>query len=210
MVLSHTAQKTLIINRIGKGGNAIASIHLSVHLSICFHSVFVTKWLLTLNFCVWVDNDHSLQGIEGQSHRSSSRSWVRLMRSVRPLLRAVYYSLCLLLVCCGWRVIAACTAGPHWQSILLSHRTSDSWKSPNKGKYDVHHSGAPGIVHHIGLLLGSVGFRLGLWWWLGLGLGMGLAIWWIIPIAPLTGLSVLLFWWKNTYFLWCCYLAVFL
>ena len=63
----------------------------SVRLSIrCFHSIFRTNWPLTLNFCMWVDHDYSSQGIEGQGHRSWSRSWVRLMWSVRPWSRAVF------------------------------------------------------------------------------------------------------------------------
>ena len=61
----------------------------SVCLSVCFHSIVGTNWPLTLKFFVWVGHDHSSQGIEGQSDRSRSMSWVRLMRSVRPRLTAV-------------------------------------------------------------------------------------------------------------------------
>ena len=51
---------------------------ISIRLSICFHSILWTNWPLTLNLCMWVGNDHSLQGNEG--HRSRLRwSWVRLM-----------------------------------------------------------------------------------------------------------------------------------
>jgi len=49
----------------------------SICLSVCFHSIFGTDWPLTVNTCVWVGHDHSSQGIEGQGHRSRSRSWVR-------------------------------------------------------------------------------------------------------------------------------------
>jgi len=70
----------VIVDCYSKGGNAIAS----VRLSVCFHSVFRTNWPLTLNSCMWIGHDHSSQGIESQGHRSRSKSWVRLMRSVRP------------------------------------------------------------------------------------------------------------------------------
>ena len=54
----------------------------------------------------------------------------------------------LLMIGGGWYVIAECSAGPHWQSILLTHRTSYSWKSPNKGE-----------MHFI------MGLLLLLFWW---------------------------------------------
>ena len=46
--------------------------------------MFKTGWSLTLNFCVWVGHDYSLQGIEDQGHMSESVSWVGLMRLVQP------------------------------------------------------------------------------------------------------------------------------
>ena len=66
-------------------------MQLPICLSICFHSIFATNWPLTLNFCLWVGHDHSSQGIEGQHHRSRSRSWVRLMQSVWPQSMAVFF-----------------------------------------------------------------------------------------------------------------------
>ena len=54
--------KTVVTDRVSTGGNAIASIRLSA----CFHSIFVTDWPFTLNFCMSVGHDHSSQGIEGQ------------------------------------------------------------------------------------------------------------------------------------------------
>ena len=62
----------------------------SVCPSVCFHSIFGTDLLLTLNLCTWVVHDHSCQGIECQGHMSRLRSWVTLMRSVRPRWRAVF------------------------------------------------------------------------------------------------------------------------
>ena len=56
---------------------------LYVYPSICFHSVFGTDWLLTLNFCVWVGHDCS-------SRDWRSRSVIRPMQSVRPRLRTVF------------------------------------------------------------------------------------------------------------------------
>ena len=43
---------------------------MSVCPSICFHSIFGNDWLLTLNVCVPVGHDSSLQGIEGQGRGS--------------------------------------------------------------------------------------------------------------------------------------------
>ena len=58
----------------------------SVCLSVCFNSIFGINWPLTLNFCTWVGHDHISQVIE--SH--DNRSWVMLMRLVRPRSRAVF------------------------------------------------------------------------------------------------------------------------
>ena len=41
----------------------------SVPLSVCFKSIFRTDRLLTLNFCVWVCHDHSLQEIKYQGRQ---------------------------------------------------------------------------------------------------------------------------------------------
>ena len=57
----------------------------------CIFSIFRTDWPLTSIYCMWVDRDHGSQEIEGQGHRSRSRSWVRLMRSVWPQSRAVCF-----------------------------------------------------------------------------------------------------------------------
>ena len=59
----------------------------SVRPSVSFHSIFGSDWPLTLNDCVWVVLEHISQRIEDQGHRS--KSWVRLMRSIRPRSRAV-------------------------------------------------------------------------------------------------------------------------
>jgi len=80
----------LITNCINEAGNAITSIYPFVCLSICFHSVFQTDWLLNLNVCVWVGHDHSLQEIEDQDYRARSESWIRLTQSVQPRSRAVF------------------------------------------------------------------------------------------------------------------------
>jgi len=78
----------MFIDRISEAGNAIPSVRpsvcFSVHLSIHLFPLCRTDWPLTLNFCMWVGYDRSSQGIEGQGHRSRSRSWVRLLRLVRP------------------------------------------------------------------------------------------------------------------------------
>ena len=66
--------RIVVTDRISKGGNVIASVRPSACPSVC--SIFGTDWLLTLNFCVWVDHDRSLQVIEGRGHRSRSRWWV--------------------------------------------------------------------------------------------------------------------------------------
>ena len=58
--------------------------------SLCFHS-YLWNWLtVDLELCMPEGNDHRSQGIEDQGHRSRSR--VRLLRSVRPRLRAVFTS----------------------------------------------------------------------------------------------------------------------
>ena len=44
------------------GGNANYAITSSVRPSVCFHSIFWTDWLLTVNFCVPVGHDRSSQG----------------------------------------------------------------------------------------------------------------------------------------------------
>jgi len=61
------------------------SIRRSVRPSVGIFSTFWTDGPLTLVFCiwVWVGHDHGSQGIEGQDHRSISRAWVKLMRSIR-------------------------------------------------------------------------------------------------------------------------------
>ena len=68
---------------------AYSRCHASLYKSSCnLSGVSIgSDWPLTLNFCMWVD--HSSQGIDGQGH--GSRWWARLMRSVRPRLRAVFF-----------------------------------------------------------------------------------------------------------------------
>ena len=68
--VSNNYWQCFVTDRISESGNAIA-------LSIC------------LTFCLLVDHDHGSQGIIGQGHRS--RSWVRLMRSAWPRLKAVCF-----------------------------------------------------------------------------------------------------------------------
>ena len=52
--------------RVSESGSTVASVCLSVHLSICFHFVFWTDYPLTLTFCMGMGHDHSSPGIEGQ------------------------------------------------------------------------------------------------------------------------------------------------
>ena len=53
---------------ISTGGNAIASVHLSIRLSVCFYSNFWTEWPLTLTFCF-----HSSSGVESRRSRPNFR-----------------------------------------------------------------------------------------------------------------------------------------
>jgi len=59
----------IITDCASMGGNAIASIH----LSIFFHSIFWTNWPLALIFCTCVGHYHGSQMTETESHRSRSR-----------------------------------------------------------------------------------------------------------------------------------------
>ena len=61
---SDSSRMMMITDHISEGGNAIAS----VRLSVCFHSIFGTDWPLTLSFCVWAGHDHNSQGFKGQGH----------------------------------------------------------------------------------------------------------------------------------------------
>ena len=58
-------------DRVSKKGNAVNSAP-SARL-LTFQSKFWTKWPLTWTFCLTMDHDHNLPGIEGQSHRSRSK-----------------------------------------------------------------------------------------------------------------------------------------
>ena len=68
------------------------SVRLSVRPSVRLFPLYLRNRLtVDLEFCTWVGHDYSSQGIEGQGHRSRSRSWVRLTRSDRPRSRAVFF-----------------------------------------------------------------------------------------------------------------------
>ena len=101
----------------------VMQLPLSVCPPICFHSIFGTDWTLTLNSCIQLGHDHSLHGIEGRSHRSRSRSWIRLIWSVRPWLNAVFRSYKL------WLVVSS----SYWVSCLLCYvitvRTGETQQS---------------------------------------------------------------------------------
>ena len=56
----------------------------SVCPSDCFRSIFLIDWPLTSIFCVCVDHNHILQGIESQGHMSRVRVrvWARVSVSI--------------------------------------------------------------------------------------------------------------------------------
>ena len=72
---------------MSEGGNAIASIRWSFCL---FPLSLRNRLTVDLELCLRVGHDHSSQGIDGQGHRSRSRSWVRLVWSVWPWFREVF------------------------------------------------------------------------------------------------------------------------
>ena len=89
-LLTVLSLRQIVTGRINEGGNAIASVRVSVR-PLSFHFMFGIDWPLTLNICMWISHDHSSQGIGGQGHRSRSRSLIKLMRSVRSRSMAVFF-----------------------------------------------------------------------------------------------------------------------
>jgi len=61
----------LLLTCVSTRGNAIASVHSPIRLSICHHSNFWTEWPLTLTFCMCIGHDHNCPLIEGQRSRST-------------------------------------------------------------------------------------------------------------------------------------------
>ena len=86
--------------------------------------------------------------IEGQGHRSRSRSWARLMRSVRPRSRAVFSS------CVGWVVerpglcievytkagsVSSLCSGrsPHTYAYAVMNHTRGSTRTIDRGSFPI-------------------------------------------------------------------------
>ena len=68
----------IFTNRISEAGNPIASDCLSIPLFPLYLQNRLTFDLELFYISIGRELEHSLQGIEGQDHRSRSSSWVRL------------------------------------------------------------------------------------------------------------------------------------